>query len=61
MMALPIISANINGPYIQVREKIMANWPPIARALGGFLRVALGVWLAYLLVIAVQGRIFRYK
>jgi hypothetical protein len=61
MMALPIISANMNAVYIQARKKIMAHWPAATRGLGGFLRVALAVCLTYLTVFAVQGRVSRYR
>jgi hypothetical protein len=60
MMALPIISANLNGPYGWAREKLKGRWASSARARGAFLQVALVLCLAYLLVIAVQGRISRH-
>ena len=60
MMALPIISANLNGPYVWAREEIKRRWASPARAVGAFLQVALVLCLAYLLVLAVQGRISKY-
>jgi tetratricopeptide (TPR) repeat protein len=57
MMALPIISANLNGPYVRVREKIKDTWASYATAAGALLQVVLISSLAYLLVIAVQGKI----
>jgi tetratricopeptide (TPR) repeat protein len=61
MMALPIISANLNGSYVWLKERILANWSRAGRAVGAFLRVAFVTGLAYLLVIGVQGRISKYK
>jgi tetratricopeptide (TPR) repeat protein len=61
MMALPIIAANLNGLYVWTREEIKARWAASARALGASLRVAFVLGLAYLLVIAVEVRISRYK
>ena len=60
MMALPIISANLNGPYVWAREEIKRRWASSARGLGAFLQAALVLCSAYLLIIAVHGRISRY-
>lgn len=61
MMALPIISANLNGPYVWVRGEIHRKWASPARAAGIFLQAVVAVGLAYLLVISVQGKISRDK
>jgi tetratricopeptide (TPR) repeat protein len=57
MMALPIISANLNDPYVRAREKIKDTLSLRAPAAGALLQAVLVSSLAYLLAIAVQGRI----
>jgi len=61
MMALPIISANLNDTYIWVREEIKKRWASSARVAAALLQAGLVVCLGYLIVIAVQARISKYK
>ena len=61
MMALPIISANLNEPYVWAREEIERRWASSAKTVGVLLQATLACGLAYLVVIGVQGRISGYK
>jgi Tetratricopeptide repeat len=61
LMAVPIISANLTGPYVWLRDEIKRRWPSPAKVVGAFLPVAFVVCLIFPVVNAVQGRISRYK